>query len=375
MNWNRLNSALALVLMGWGIGLGAQTIPAAPAAPASAGIIHGVVMNEAGRALPYAVVSIESRNLQQFANTSGRFQFVKLPAGKYRISVRQLGYQPASVDVVLANDGSADVSVRMQRVAVRLAAMHVSDDWVCRATGVPTKAKSDPALVTVFEQLEQGAVRLQLLLNEFPYRVLTERRRLFESDGGADSVAGFDTTLVDGNNKPRYKVGNVVERTDFDNRPSEYVLQVPTLLDFAQPEFQKSHCFILRGLEDRDGRTLIRVDFKASAKISEPDVEGSVFLDPNSYKLRRSEIELTRIPLGLTGLMAFKVTTNFDEIAAGMPMIVSMRSVGRMLTISRAAFQRKIEVHSALRVDFLRDVPAPVAADSSSIRPQSVPPD
>ncbi|MGV3707276.1 MAG: carboxypeptidase regulatory-like domain-containing protein [Gemmatimonas sp.] len=364
--WSSLIVA-GVALIAWTPNAGAQSasVPAV-AAEESGGIIRGVVTNEAGNALPYAVVSIASRELQQFANGSGRFVFTRVPAGKYRINVRQLGYQPVNIDIVLARDSSVDVSVKMQRVATRLATMQVVDEWVCRQPGAPTKAKSDPALVTVFEQLEQNAVRMQLLVKEYPYRTIMERRRILERDRGSDSLEGIDTTITESTTKSQYKVGNVVERA---GRAGPHYMRVPTLLDFAQKEFQKNHCFILRGIEERDDRKLIRVDFKASAKILEPDVEGSVYLDPQTYKLRHSEIALTRIPPAVRGLAGLTAITHFDELVSGMPIIAGIRAVSRMRTVTPVEFQRAVENQSALRVTFVKKIPDGVASDTAATRP------
>jgi hypothetical protein len=370
---NRSVLILAFAVAAGGTAHAPRAVAQSAALPAEAqqqsGVIRGTVVNEVGSPLPYAVVSIASRDLQQFANSSGRFFFTKVPAGKYRINVRQLGYQPVNLDVVLASDSSVDVSVKMQRVAARLATMQVMGEWVCRDPGAPAKVKADPALVTVFEQLEQNAVRMELLVKEYPFKVLTERRRILERDVGLDSLEGIDTTLTESSNKARYKVGNVVEEVELGNRRSQHFLRVPTLLDFAHNEFQKNHCFVLRGIEQREGRSFIRVDFKASAKIKQPDVEGSVFLDPQSYKLRYSEIALTKIPPAVRGLMGLKATTFFDEIVSGMPIIAGIRAVSQMRTMAPTEFQRAVESQSSLRVLFQKKIPEGVTSGELDKRP------
>lgn len=65
----------------------------------------------------------------------------------------------------------------------------------------------------------------------------------------------------------------------------------------------------------------MRIDFQPWSKLKTPDVSGSVFLQPITYKLLRSEIHLTKIPAQLTGVVGVEATTYFDDIAPGMPTV------------------------------------------------------
>ncbi|MEP6832820.1 MAG: carboxypeptidase-like regulatory domain-containing protein [Gemmatimonas sp.] len=342
-------------------GLSAQN--ATSATQSATGVLRGTVSSTGGGPLAYAVVTIASLGLQQFSSTQGKFYFTKIPAGKYHLTIRQLGYQAVATDVTLGANGSADIDVKMDRIATRLATMRVLEEWRCTKPGSPGKKGGDLELLEVFEQLEQNAVRLRLLMNEYPFDLRMERRRVLENDQGREVLDGVDTAHTLSSDKSRYVVGKVVNKERMPNRTEQYFLQVPTLLDFAQEEFQKNHCFLLRGIDTTKGRHMIRVDFKASEKIKQPDVEGTVFLDTSTYRLRQTEIRLTKIPADIPGLASLRATTFFDDVVPGMPIISSITAVSDLRSARGASpFNRAVENQSTLSLTFLKK------------RPESIPP-
>lgn len=355
------------------LGFAAETLVAqeTPVTQAS-GVLRGSVTSATGGPLAYAVVTIASLGLQQFSNTQGKFYFTKIPAGKYRLTIRQLGYQPVTMEVTLGSNGSEDIAVQMQRIATRLATMQVLSEWHCTKPGPPGKKGGDLALLAVFEQLEQNAVRLKLLMNEYPYDLRMERRRVLQRDRGLDSVERIDTTRTQSSDKSHYEVGQVVRKERMPDRTQQYFLQVPTLLDFAQEEFQKNHCFLLRGIDTTRGAPFIRVDFKAAEKIKQPDVEGTVFLDTATYRLRQTEIQLTKIPAEVPGLRSLRATTFFDDVVPGMPIISGISAVSDMRpTLGINQFQRAVENQSTVALTFLKKRPeAPPPTDVLKRSPQ-----
>ena len=106
-------------------------------------------------------------------------------------------------------------------------------------------------------------------------------------------------------------------------------MNIPTLVTFADPTFIGNHCFYNGGLETIAGVELLRVDFNAAARIKEPDVNGSMYLDPNTFQIRRSILRLSRMPPGLRGLVGTEAVTYFGEVLATIPIIVGIESVNR----------------------------------------------
>lgn len=349
---------LVLVAALFATGSRANAQAGAATQEAGSGILRGTVTSAAGGPLAYAVVTIVALGVQQFSNAQGKFYFTKIPAGKHRVTIRQLGYQAATIEVVLGPNGSEDVAVQLQRIATRLATMQVLSEWRCTQPGAPAKQGGDLALLAVFEQLEQNAVRLKLLMKEYPFDQRMERRRILQRTLGPDSVERIDTTRTLSSDKSSYEVGQVVRKARLPNRSEQYFLQVPTLLDFAQEEFQKNHCFLLRGIDTTKAVPLIRVDFKAAAKIKEPDVEGTVFLDTATYRLRQTEIRLTKIPPDVPGLVGLKATTFFDDVVPGMPVTAGISAVSEMRPVRGfQQFQRAIENQHTVSLSFLKKRP------------------
>ncbi|MEO7999504.1 MAG: carboxypeptidase-like regulatory domain-containing protein, partial [Gemmatimonadaceae bacterium] len=298
-----------------GHALSAQSV-----SPGQSAVLRGTVTNATGEPLQYAVVSIPSLDRQQFANSQGKFYFTGLEPGKYQLSIRQLGFTAVSVEITLAAGQSQDVPVRMQRIVTTLTSMKVLADWPCDKPGRPSGV-GRVDLVEVFEQLEQNAVRMRLLSTEYPFDVITERIRVLRHADGLETIESHDSVRAPNQQKARYRPGEVVHVIDENVRPRQKYMQLPTLLDFADPLFQANHCFLLRGVEQTATGKEIRVDFKPAAKLKTPDVAGSVFLDAESYKLLRSDIEMTKIPNDLPGLMRVQALTYFDDIVPGLPTI------------------------------------------------------
>lgn len=330
-------------------------------------ILRGTVHNATGQPLVYAVVTVAPVNLQQFSNNDGKFFFINLRPGKYVVTVRQLGYLPITREVTLAAGSSNDLPVVMTRIVTKLATMNVQGEWICEDPGRPSKGAS-AQLLEVFEQLEQNAVRLRLLNKEFPTTVITERRRTRVRADGTERLDTVDSLRTDTPPNAQYKAGNVIQTVRMGSGWRERFLQIPTLLDFADAEFQKHHCFILRGLDESVGAPRIRVDFQASVKLKSPDIEGSVFLEPGTFRLLSSEIRLTKIPRELEGLRDVRAVTEFEDVVPGLPMTATVVATSDLRPISRASeYVQSMEYQKTLKVYFTKAKPAGVPDDASDL--------
>jgi len=339
----------------------------APRASAQNGTLRGTVTAAPGQPLAFAVVTIPALELQQFTNNLGKFFFANIRPGMYRLSVRQLGYSAVNVEVKVGANEIAEVPVKMARIVTTLAAMKVAAEWACDKPGRPARDGKEP-LVEVFEQLEQNAVRLRLLSTQYPFDVITERRRMLQHLDGLETLEALDSSRASSTVKARYEPGEVVHEVQEAGKKREKMLQVPTLLDFADATFQDNHCFLLAGIEENEGRKEIRVDFKPSSKLKSPDVGGSVFLQSETFKLLRTEIELTRIPSDLQGLLRVHATTFFDEIVPGLPNIGEVIATSDLKAATRLSPSRAVERLLTLRVLFLKQVPDGDSTDVQASR-------
>ncbi|MEP6765846.1 MAG: carboxypeptidase regulatory-like domain-containing protein [Gemmatimonadaceae bacterium] len=347
---------LLAILLGLGASAFGGRVAVAQASGASndSTFVRGTVTGkENGLLLQYAFVSIPSLGIELFANEQGRFTFPKLRPGSYRLRVRQLGYSPLEVDIVVASSGVQELSLELSRLATKLKPMQVTAEWVCAKPGRPAIGDGTNIL-EVFEQLEQNAARLKLLAQEYPFVLTIERQLRMRRESGVDSVESTDTKYMPSSDRIPYRVGSVVRM----NRMSRQgTMRIPTLIDFADKEFQKNHCFRLRGIEEVDGAPYVRVDFKAAARIRDPDVDGTVYLETGNFRLSRAVITLTRIPRELDGLLGVEATTSFTDLAPGLPVIASIHAENRLQSSRKSLFVAAIEDQVTTKVNYVKQRP------------------
>jgi hypothetical protein len=128
-----------------------------------------------------------------------------------------------------------------------------------------------------------------------------------------------------------YRPGAVItQMTVASHLRSMTILNIPTIVHFADQVFLANHCFYDGGEETVDGFRLIRIDFVAAARIKDPDVDGSVYLDPTTFEIRRSFLHVTKIPPGIAGVLETDATTVFRELFPSVPVIAGISSVNRV---------------------------------------------
>jgi hypothetical protein len=136
-------------------------------------------------------------------------------------------------------------------------------------------------------------------------------------------------------------------------------MHIPTLANFAEASFIDNHCFYNGGIENLDGADLLRIDFVAASKLSEPDVNGSMYLDPTSFEIRRSVVRLSRIPRGISGLAETEAQTYFGEVVTSVPVITGIMSVNKFVVRSRRPDDAtsENEQQQLVAIKFLRGKP------------------
>jgi hypothetical protein len=311
------------------------------------GALFGQVLDrEANAPLPFSGVSVVGRPVERLTGNDGRFQIPDLEPGTIRVRIRRVGYSPVDTQIVIRPNETTQLAVQLTHIVVRLAAVQVTDE-LCTRPGAPSVANAN--LATVFEQLTLNAEQFRLISKQYPFNSIFDRYygRLIESPPHAqgDSVATtFDTTevmtrtdtAVVSSDRPRkYKPGEVVVPAGLGPLGVRYGVVIPDLAVFADPEFIKNHCFEDAGQVTLDGLTLRRIDFHAAAKIRDPDLDGSIYLDPATFVIRRSEIALSKPSEHAESYSSIGVETMFDELVPGVPFIT--RTNGRSTRTAAAA--------------------------------------
>jgi len=314
--------------------LGAVAIAVVAVAPARAqsgvdiaGTVIGVVTTkEGGVPLAYSVVSATSAGLERFSNAQGIFALTPLHPGNVRLRIRHLGYSPVELDVTVRPGQTDTIQIALAHIAVRLTAVDVRAYPECKDPG-PPNAAADSAFATVFDQLKQNAEQYRLLTDTYPFIYATERTLSNTLVNGEERTERIDTMIVT-SNRWEYKPGAIVARPA-RGRIGPTTMNIPTLVNFAEKSFLENHCFYNGGLETVDGTEMLRVDFNPASKIKDPDVDGSMYLDPVSFQIRRSVLHLSKIPPGLRGLTETEALTLFGELFPSVPVIAEIKSVNR----------------------------------------------
>lgn len=332
---------------------------------AGTGTITGLVTAREGQLpLAHGIVTLRPIGFEQFTDEAGRFALTAIPDGTYELLVRRLGFAPVTLPVTVAGGATTPVTVELDRLAVRLATMRVVPRRDCREPGPPSVA-GDSSFAAIFEQMGLIAAQLRLLSDTYPY-VTTIERGFGERDrDGVRHDGRIDTLLNRSDRRWRYRRGKVVE-TERGWRGREEVLRIPTLLDFAEGEFQRSHCFRYGGIDTADGHPVIRIEFEAADAIRDPDIDGAIYLDSATYQIRRSEVSLTRIPRGIRGLAGVHLVTRFGELVAGLPIIVGVDAENVFTATRPPAAVAATETQRLLAVQFLGRAPPGVVASQGT---------
>lgn len=298
------------------------------------GTLVGIVTaKEGGIALGYSVVSVASPTREQFTNEQGVFVLPGLPAGAAHLRVRHLGYTPAELDVEVHAGVADTIRIVLTHIVVHLSAVQVRAYPPCLRPGAPVVAE-DPAFATVFDQLRQNAEQYRLLTRQYPFVYGVERTSGLVFASNLTRRQHVDTVAMRSADEWRYRPGTIVQQ---DRRVffRDVTMHIPDLAHFADPVFVANHCFHNAGVDTVDGQSLLRIDFVAAARIREPDVEGSLYLDPTTFQIRRTVLHLSKMPPSIADLVETEATTLFAELVPSVPIIAAVSSINRLRPSTR----------------------------------------
>jgi len=337
--------------------VGSQT----PSRPDSTGAVVGaVVMREGEFPLAYSVVSAVALGRERFSNERGVFSLTDLPVGPVRLRIRHLGYTPAELTVNVRAGSIDTIRVTLTHIAVRLSTFQVRAYPECKNPGVPAPS-GDSAFATVFDQLRQNAEQYRLLAETYPFNYGMTRTMSHTLVNGTSRPDGVDTLVIASRAQWTYKPGSVLSRPSQPRSPSggTLVLNIPTIVHFADRTFLDNHCFHNGGLESVGSAELLRVDFVAASRIRDPDVNGSIYLDPSTFQVKRSVLRLSRIPGAISGLLETEATTDFAEAFPSIPVIVGISSINRLEANPKRPFATATtnEEQRLIRVEFTKGIP------------------
>ena len=303
-------SRLAAQSTGTGTGTGTGTLAVS------------VTAQQTGVSLPYAVVALPERTIERFTDASGRATIVALPAGRYDITVRRLGFAPYRGHVAIEAGLVTSALITLAQIPVQLTGMIVRPRERCTKPGMPDWG-SDPAVYDIVELLSENADQFRLLTSQYPFRYATQRVLAALADSTV-FVQTVDTLVAESKALGGYRPGRLVREQRAPGGRIETTMAIPVLSDIAAPSFIANHCFHFGGVVTENGETWVRLEVRAADKLRAPDVHGTFFLDSATAQLRRMELEMSRpdrLPRRLQGIRTVAVATTFREITPGLSLV------------------------------------------------------
>ena len=315
-----------------------------------AGTIAGVVVSATGQPLAYGIVSVDGAQRSMFTNDSGGFAFRDLQPGRYTVRAKRLGFAPAAVSIAVRPGAVDTVRFALERIAVRLDSVVVSSHPACTAPGIPMAI--DTALAAIVAQLQLNAEQLRFMSEAYPFEYYLQILKARTLNSGELLSEDPRTTRYTSKTRPSYRKGEVLRLVD-----GEYHFQIPELQDIASPEFLSSHCWHYAGIDTVGGRPHFRVDVVAAEALPGVDIDGSFFIDAQSFLIRRSVVRLSRRPDRPRAVMQMETTTYYQEILPSVPIIAHVDIVQTMDPRTRPQYRESREAQHALSYRFLGPVP------------------
>ena len=285
MHWRSLPT-LALVLLCATLG---AVAPSTLRAQASAMLLVRVHDSLSGAPLPNAEVTALGR--KTLTGPKGQVRIVWPPEGVLFVRVRQLGFRYVQRTVQRGTSTTEDtLTIAMQRGAIALPQMVAAAPARCRdedANAPPT-----PLSQSAMELLRFGAEQYGTFRGRYPFALLLERHTdLFVRGSNIPRRENSEELTSSDEWGDRYAPGQVLQRT---GAQSWFVplLFVSALADSA---FWARHCFVARGVEEHDGRRVIRLDFSPARDVKDAEWEGAAWIDSSASVLARVEFRLTNL--------------------------------------------------------------------------------
>jgi len=308
-----------------------------------------VVAAETGDPLPYALIRVDPAHDRLFSDERGVFVIPGIIPGSYRLIIRQVGYRPYDSTLVIGMD-SPPLRIELVRLVVELTSITVDASERCRQPGPPTPA-ARAVLVNMFQQISYNAQRHALLQDRYPFHYSMERERSSRRRNGR-VTREVDTLIYQSDVRWPYEPGRVIEDSPTGLIGEAYKVNFPILADLADSLFQATHCFYLAGFDTlAGGGPWIRMDFRVSESIQDPDVDGSIYLDPATYHARGARITVTRVSRAVRGVRSFTAVVVFRELLANLFVVDRMiantalnAGTARSAVISRQERKRLLDV-------------------------------
>ena len=289
----------------------------------NATIVGQTVLQGGALTIGYAVVSTAPGGREQFSDADGRFIIRDLRPGTIHLSARRIGYAPFDTALDVHPGDTLRVRLEMRLITIQLPAVHTLAKACAHPGGSSDLIGAD--LAVLFDQVKQNAERNRLLARTYPFELSIERRITKPEPMLEARFVAYDTVLRSSLRDWHYAPGRMLGTREVESGVfggKWITLTMPELADFADSTFLDNHCFDFAGLESVDGDTLIAVDFRPAPVVRQPDVSGTLFLDPKTYQLRLTLVALVNLTKHLEDQISGQVVrATFKEILPGVPVL------------------------------------------------------
>jgi hypothetical protein len=244
------------------------------------------VVDSASRApIPNAEVTAVTRHA--LTDARGEVRILWPSDGTLKVRMRQLGFRYAERTLHRGASASASedtVVVALAHAEFALPQVVVSAERRCR----PDRDEARVALSqSSIELLRFGAEQYGNFRRAYPFAITLER-----VTKQARAATKTEEELTDSDSwGDRYMPDAVLQHTG----ATSWFVPLLFVSALADSTFHARHCFVARGVETREGRRVIRLDFTPALDVRDVDWEGAAWIDSAASVLRRVEFRLTNL--------------------------------------------------------------------------------
>src|SRR5215210_4121655 len=262
-----------------------------PATRVPTALLLRVVDSATRLPLPNAEITASGR--RGLTDAQGEVRILWPENGELLVRIRQLGFRYA--DRTFHRDPASTAEedtavVALAHIGWALPQVVVRAERRCRDAGDPTHVALTQSSM---ELLRLGADQFENFRRAYPFDLTLEQRTSFSAPLGR--LRPRPRVIVDTTASnlwgDRYTPGNVLQRRGVN----EYFVPLLFVSALADSAFWSRHCFEARGVESREGRRLIRLEFRPALGVRDPEWEGSAWLDSARSVLARVDFRLTNL--------------------------------------------------------------------------------
>lgn len=261
------------------------------------GQVEGVVRAaDDSSAVPFALIRLvavstgDTTRRQVVASSAGYWRRAGVPAGDYRLELLRIGFRPVvSGPVRVPAGATVRHDLRAATEAVQLAAVRVRGGAAC-LTG--ERLAEEPRLAALWAEVRKGVETRRAFERQYRFvRVMRQDIRVQRVVGRDRRQTRVDTLV----NEPD-SVDVREARRAARNRAQGYakggMLTVPYETEILTDEFMRGHCL---DAEVADSAGLYGLRYRPVDRREDgADVRGTVWVEGDSYHVRRLEVEYVR---------------------------------------------------------------------------------